>query len=68
MRNEVMRATFEAFITASFEKAAEMHRIYAVETNTPLHPIVRDEGESETFGGDAEVVPIKKARKKRKRK
>ena len=50
MRNEVMRATFEAFITASFEKAAEMHRIYAVETNTPLHPIVRDEGESETFG------------------
>lgn len=40
-RDHVMREMFAASITAGFEAAEEAHRIYAVETNTPLHQLFR---------------------------
>lgn len=64
-RNHVMRAVFASAIEAGFEAAEEAHRFYATQTNTPLHPVIRDDGKpsaERTFGGD--VVSIDEARKK----
>lgn len=66
-RDAVMQRTMEAAITAAFEEAERQNRLFAIATETDIHPVLKEE---EEFGGDqGNVTDIKKAcKRKRQRK
>lgn len=64
-RDAVMQRIMEAAITAAFEEAERQNRLFAIATDTDIHPVLKEE----EFGGDqGNVTNIKKARKKRRKR
>jgi hypothetical protein len=66
-RDAVMQRIMEAAITAAFEETERQNRLFAIATNTDIHPVLK--AGDEEFGGDqGNVTNIKKARKKRRKR
>jgi ribosomal protein S27AE len=59
MRDAVMRRIFEAAITAGFEEAERQHRLYAVDTNTPLHEAFNEEPAAEREFGEEDTKKLR---------
>jgi predicted RNA-binding Zn-ribbon protein involved in translation (DUF1610 family) len=66
-REQVVKAMLAAAISAGFEEAEKVHRVYAVKMNVPVHPALgasMDDCQGErSFGGN--VTPISKKGKRR---
>jgi predicted RNA-binding Zn-ribbon protein involved in translation (DUF1610 family) len=71
-RDSVMRKIMEGAITAGFEEAERVNRLFAIATETDIHPMLKDDEESiREFGGDVgekKITDIKKARQKKRRR
>lgn len=69
-RDAVMRRIMEAAITAGFEEAERVNRLFAIETETDIHPMLKQEEEVREFGGDVgekKITNIKEARRKKRK-
>jgi len=69
-RDAVMRSFMAASLQALFEEAERQNRLFAIATETDIHPMLKAEADVEVFGGDyadKKVTNIKTARRKKKR-
>lgn len=69
-RDHVMRRFMEASLTALFEEAEKQNRLFAIATETDIHPMLKEEANVETFGGDfaeKKITNIKEARRKKEK-
>lgn len=70
-RDSVMRKIMEAAITEGFAEAERVNRLFAIATETDIHPMLKEEAAVREFGGDVDekkVTNIKTARQKKRGK